>query len=154
MTEAKMCQELDRLSSLKAYGMLDSIRILREGYEKHHRIICAVIHTTPDLVNQLYINLDEKNPTREGNRYMLCYTTWAEANSDATLQEPCEILPLNFVIDNALSKPVIGGLVFNKHHPDKIMNIPKQFLGDSATMFKAYKRVLEGNPNLFMFNEK
>ena len=154
MTETEMWQELDRLCSLKAQGMLDIIRVLREGHKKHHRVICAIRHVAPDLVNQLYMNLDEANPTREGNRYMLCYTTWAEANSDMDLPEPCEDLPLDFVIGNALSKPVIGGLLFNRHHPGKMMAIPKQFLGDAAMAINAYQKVFEGKSGPFMFNEK
>ena len=54
MTEAEMWQELDRLSLLKADGMLDAIRVLREGHKKHHRSICAIRHVAPDLVSQLY----------------------------------------------------------------------------------------------------
>lgn len=154
MTASRLWKELDKLSSLGAEGMIDSIRLLHEGYRKDYGIICGVVHITPDTVNQLYINLDEENPTRDGNRYMLCYTTWAEANSDEILSEPCEILPIRFVIDNALNKPVIGGLVFNRQHPDKCMNIPKQFLGDFKMVRKAFERALEGNPNPFMFNEK
>lgn len=154
MTVSRMWKELDKLSSLGADGMIDSIRLLHEGYRKGYGIICGVDHITPDTVSQLYINIDEKNPTRDGNRYMLCYTSWAEANSDEILFEPCEILPIRFVIENALNRAVIGGLVFNRHNPDKCMNIPKQFLGDFEMVRKAFERVLKGNPSPFMFNEK
>ena len=71
---------------------------------------------------------------------MLCFTSMSMARSDKMLTEPIETLPVRFVVDNALNKAVIGGLVFNHHDEDRIMICPKEFLSET-TLMKAMEAV-------------
>lgn len=151
MTEQSFWKQLTRFSYNGRERMLDTIRVLREAYRNNLGIMCAVRHTAPSTLNQLYINRDEANPSRAGNRYMLCYTNRGMAESDKSLPEAPEKLPLRFVVDNALNKPVIGGLVFNRHAPDRMLIIPKQFLGNKT--LELYKRILSDHPDPFMFDD-
>ena len=152
MTERKFWKQLTQLSYHGKEQILDVIRVLREAYRNDLGVMCAVRHTGPDMVNQLYVNLDEANPAHAGNRYMLCYTNMQMALNDNTTPEPPEKLPLRFVVDNALNKPVIGGLVFNRHVRDRTLIVPKQFLGNKS--FEVYKRIFSNHPDPFMLNDE
>ena len=77
------------------------------------------------------------------SRYMLCYTSAEIADSADYLPEPWDFLPLRFVIDNALSKDTVGGLVFNYHIHDRALFIPKEALGDSPKYFKEFEWTID-----------
>ncbi len=148
MTEKQFWMKLDQCAG-KKNNLMDAAKLVRQAYEDDLGIICGVRRAGIDIYNQLYINLNEKEPDRENNRYMLCYSNREMGKADHLLQEPCEKLPVRFVIDNALNKPVIGGLIINRHSKDKSIVIPKQFLGDPAMVFEAIKNVFSNPDNPF-----
>lgn len=135
MTEKKFWRTLDKLSYQGVEGVEEAARVLRNAYENDLYLPCAYAHSRPDMVNQLFICKNGDDPSRRGNRYMLCYTSREMADSDKGLPEPWGGLPVRFVIDNALSKPTIGGLIFNRHVKDRILIIPKKLLGDRPKYF-------------------
>ena len=140
MTDRQFWAKLDTFSKNKKDDILGICKLIRQGYKEDLTMICGVRHTAPDLVNQLYINLDESSPMTPGNRFMLCFTSISMARSDKMLTEPIETLPVRFVVDNALNKAVIGGLVFNHHDENRIMICPKEFLAET-TLMKAMQAV-------------
>ena len=146
MTDTQFWAKLEKYGK-DGEAFFDLIEAIRMAYDQNLGMICGCVHTGPDLVNQLYLNINEREPNRPGNRYMLCYTSWAMAKADTMLPEPCEKLPVRFVVDNMLNKPVIGGLIFNRGCKEKGFVVPKQFLGDGATVFNAIKDVFSDKPN-------
>ena len=140
MTNRQFWAKLDGFSKTKKDDVLGLCKLIRQGYKEDLTMICGVRHTAPDIVHQLYINIDERDPTIPGNRFMLCFTSMSMARSDKMLTEPIETLPVRFVVDNALNKAVIGGLVFNHHDEDRIMICPKEFLSET-TLMKAMEAV-------------
>ena len=140
MTDRQFWAKLDTFSKNKRDDILGLCKLIRQGYKEDLTMICGVHHTAPDIVHQLYINMDESNPTLRGNRFMLCFTSMSMARADKMLTEPVETLPVRFVVDNALNKAVIGGLVFNHHDENRIMVCPKDFLVES-TLLKAMQEV-------------
>ena len=140
MTNRQLWAKLDGFSKTKKDDVLGLCKLIRQGYKEDLTMICGVRHTAPDIVHQLYINIDESAPTIPGNRFMLCFTSMSMARSDKMLTEPIETLPVRFVVDNALNKAVIGGLVFNHHDEDRIMICPKEFLSET-TLMKAMEAV-------------
>ena len=116
MTNRQFWAKLDGFSKTKKDDVLGLCKLIRQGYKEDLTMICGVRHTAPDIVHQLYINIDESDPTIPGNRFMLCFTS------------------------NALNKAVIGGLVFNHHDEDRIMICPKEFLSET-TLMKAMEAV-------------
>lgn len=140
MTNRQFWAKLDGFSKTKKDDVLGLCKLIRQGYKEDLTMICGVRHTAPDIVQQLYINIDESDPTIPGNRFMLCFTSMSMARSDKMLTEPIETLPVRFVVDNALNKAVIGGLVFNHHDEDRIMICPKEFLSET-TLMKAMEAV-------------
>ena len=140
MTNRQFWAKLDGFSKTKKDDVLGLCKLIRQGYKEDLTMICGVRHTAPDIVHQLYINIDESAPTIPGNRFMLCFTSMSMARSDKMLTEPIETLPVRFVVDNALNKAVIGGLVFNHHDEDRIMICPKEFLSET-TLMKAMEAV-------------
>ena len=129
-----------------AEKMLEMAGVIRQAYDENLGIICGVRHITSEALNQLYVTLNETEPNSENNRYMLCYSSREMGKSDPLLTEACEKLPVRFVIDNALNKPVIGGLIINRHSKNKCIIIPKQLLGDPAMVFEAFRSIII-NPN-------
>lgn len=125
MTEKQFWTKLERLSGRKE-SMLEAVRLIRQAYDENLNVICGVKRKGKDTYNQLYVNIIEEQPNSENNRYMLCYTSWNMASSDPLLSEPCETLPIRFVVDNMINKPVIGGIVFNRHSQNKNIIVPKQ----------------------------
>ena len=140
MTNRQFWAKLAGFSKTKKDDVLGLCKLIRQGYKEDLTMICGVRHTAPDIVHQLYINIDESDPTIPGNRFMLCFTSMSMARSDKMLTEPVETLPVRFVVDNALNKAVIGGLVFNHHDEDRIMICPKEFLSET-TLMKAMEAV-------------
>lgn len=140
MTNRQFWAKLDGFSKTKKDDVLGLCKLIRQGYKEDLTMICGVRHTAPDIVHQLYINIDESAPTIPGNRFMLCFTSMSMARSDKMLTEPVETLPVRFVVENALNKAVIGGLVFNHHDEDRIMICPKEFLSET-TLMKAMEAV-------------
>ena len=156
MTEKQFWMKIDKLAGRKE-NLPAFVQILRQAYDEDLMIPCGVHRHAGDIYQQMYVNLDESTPNRNGNRYMLCYTSIQLAAIDRNLPEPWEALPIRFVIDNAMNKPVIGGLVFNRNDTSKIMIVPKQFLGSLETLIKtmnsAGKKYAEGGPDPFIFND-
>ena len=140
MTNRQFWAKLDDFSKNKKDDVLGLCKLIRQGYKENLTMICGVRHKAPNIVQQLYLNIDESNPTIHGNRFMLCFTSKSMAKSDKMLTEPVETLPVRFVVDNALNKAVIGGLVFNHHDEDRIMICPKEFLSET-TLMKAMEAV-------------
>ena len=147
MTEKQFWTKLERLSGRKE-SMLEAVRLIRQAYDENLNVICGVKHKGKDTYNQLYVNIIEEQPNSENNRYMLCYTSWNMASSDPLLSEPCETLPIRFVVDNMINKPVIGGIVFNRHSQNKNIIVPKQLL-DGKSLFETIKNVMNNDPNPF-----
>ena len=123
--------------------------LLRQAYQEDLWLPCGVQHTAPDLLNQLYISLNPNSTQAEGCRWMLCYTSPAAAAGDTLLPEQWEELPVRFVIDNAMSKPSIGGLLFNRHRTDFPVIIPKNFVDPGKTYFQALKELAQTPPTGF-----
>lgn len=140
MTDRQFWAKLDEISRKKKDDILAVCKLIRKAYDEDLSIICGCIHTTPDVVHQLYKNIDESNPDQPGNRFMLCYTSMRIACKDDMLTEPVERLLVRAVVDNALNKKVIGGLVFNHHDADRVMICPKEFLVET-TLVKAMQEV-------------
>lgn len=137
--------------------LADFVMLIRQAYDEDLMLPCGIHRQGFGMMSQLYINLDESRPDRIGNRYMLCYTHAQMARSDSMLPEPWGELPVRFVVDNALNKPVIGGLIFNHHDEKKAMVIPKHFFGSVEDLMKAVKKAEETDPEKadpFMFNEQ
>ena len=143
MTDRQFWAKLDTFSKKKRDDVLGLCKLIRQGYKEDLTMICGVQHTAPDIVHQLYINMDESNQMMHGNRFMICFTSMSMARSDKMLTEPVETLPVRFVVDNALNKAVIGGLVFNHHDENRIMVCPKEFLAET-TLLKAVQEVFGG----------
>lgn len=142
MTEKQFWKELEKYAG-QDNKIFDIVQLIRQAYEDDLEIVCGCIHIDPDNVRQLYINYNESDPNQENNRFMLCYTSYAMGKADPLLPEPCEKLPVRFVIDNAMSKPVIGGLLFNRHNKKKATVIPKQLFGDEKMVIDYIKKVTE-----------
>ena len=140
MTDRQFWAKLDTFSKNNKDDILRLCKLIRQGYKEDLTMICGVLHTAPDTVHQLYINIDESNPMTPGNRLMLCFTSMSMARSNKMLTEPVETLPVRFVVDNALNKAVIGGLVFNHHDEERIMICPKELLAET-TLVKAMQEV-------------
>ena len=140
MTDRQFWAKLDEISRKNNNDTLAVCKLIRKAYDEDRSLICGCIHTGPGIVNQLYKNIYENDPNLPGNRYMLCYTSMRLAYSDDMLNEPVEKLPVRAVVDNALNKKVIGGLVFNHHIADRIMICPKEFL-EETTLVKAMQEV-------------
>ena len=115
-------------------ALFDVVRTINIAYRQNLNIICGCRHTAPTIVNQLYININDKEPNRE---------------NDPLLPEPCEILPLRVVVDNVLNKPVIGGLFFNRNDEKKSFVVPKQLLAGSPDSYRTILSVLKQEPNPF-----
>ena len=130
-------------------ALFDVVRTINIAYSQNLNLICGCRHTAPTIVNQLYININDKEPNRENNRFMLCFTSLARGNADPLLPEPCEILPLRVVVDNVLNKPVIGGLFFNRNDEKKSFVVPKQLLAGSPDSYRTILSVLKQEPNPF-----
>ena len=77
LTEKRFWSELEKY--VKEDRVLDVVRVIRMAYKKDLGIICGCKHTGFETVNQLYVNVNESEPHRDGNRYMLCYTSMAMA---------------------------------------------------------------------------
>ena len=148
MTEKQFWAKLERYGTDKD-SVFELIKTIHKAYEQDLGLICGCIHTGPDIVNQLYVNINEKEPYREGNRYMLCYTSVAMGKADPMLPEPCEKLPVRFVIDNMMNKPVIGGLIFNRFSKEKGFVIPKQLLAKGPAFYDTVKSIFVNRPNPF-----
>ena len=142
MTEKQFWMRLDQLSSRKEGWMLKLTMLLRQAYEEDLDILIGCHHDTAEDIRQLYITMGD-DTERKGARYLLCYTSKDAARSDPALTEPFEKIALRRVVDNALGKASIGGLVFNHHLPEKMYAIPKQFLGDEETLQKALQKLAE-----------
>lgn len=154
MTELQFWMKMDQLAG-KSENVGPFIELLRQAYDEDLLLPCGVHHQSEDQLQQLYINIDQRTPNQNGSRYMLCYTNAQRASGDPSLTEHWEKLPVRFVIDNALNKPVIGGLVFNRYDTRKFMVIPKQFLGGLDEMIKAACRATQfdpDHPDPFIFN--
>ncbi len=157
MTKKQFWMKMDQVASKKGGNEMELAALIRQAYDEDLTMPCGVHRQSFDMMNQLYINLDGSTPGRNGNRYMLCFTSVQMARSDPMLTEPWAELPVRFVVDNALNKPVIGGLVFNHYDAKKIMVVPKQFLGSAEDVMNVIRKVLETDPkdaNPFMFNEQ
>ena len=155
MTEKQFWMKLDQMAG-NSDKITEFIQILRQGYDEDLTMLIACHHIRPGEVGQMYVNLDERNPERENNRYLLCYTSRELADRDPSRREPWEKVPLRAIVDNALNKPVIGGFIFNKYRDDKFMAVPKQMLGDFKTVFSAMKTLaesMEDGRNPFLFSE-
>ena len=144
MTEKQFWRRIEKHGGDPS-AVLEVANTLRQAYDQNLGVICGCRHIGPDIVNQMYVNVNEDEPNRNGNRYMLCYTSRAMANADPLLTEPCEKVSVRFVIDNALNKPVIGGLLFNRHSKNPII-VPKQFL-DDRMYIDVIKRFVNNDPN-------
>ena len=147
MTEKQFWKKLDQIAGHKE-KVAGAADLILQAYEQDLKIICGCHYKGQNTFNQLYINVNENEPDREGNRFMLCYTSEAMGGADPLLLEPCEALPVRFVVDNALSKPVIGGLILNRHSKDKLLIIPKQFFDGRLLLETALKAFAKG-PNPF-----
>ena len=134
MTEKQFWMKLDQLSGKRNQEGLyiEARNILKQAYADDLRVIGGVVRNRedPSICRQLYFGMTEEKPEPDGNRYMLCYTSRHMAERDPALPEPCELLPVRFVIDNMRLKPAIGGLVFNRSDPDRALFVPKVFLED------------------------
>lgn len=145
MTEKQFWMKMDQLAG-KSDNVGPFIELLRQAYDDNLLLPCGVHHQSPNQLQQLYINIDEQTPNRDGSRYMLCYTNAQRASGNSALPEHWEKLPVRFVINNALNKPVIGGLVFNHHDTRKFMVVPKQFLGSLTDMIRAASKATQFDP--------
>ena len=146
MTEKKFWRKLDNLSynGMTEENVMAAARLLRKAYESDFEIFCACAHSSPDKINQLFICMNDNDDfSLPDSRYMLCYTSAEIADSADYLPEPWDFLPLRFVIDNALSKETVGGLVFNYHIHDRALFIPKEALGDSPKYFKEFEWTID-----------
>ena len=154
MTEKQFWMKLDQLAGQRM-KIPEFIQVLRQGYEEDLGIPIACHHEGLDRVSQMYQTVDKEHPNRDGNRYMICYTSRELADSDPMASEHWEKVPVRAVIDNALAKPVIGGFVFNLQSDKKFTLIPKQFLGTPVEVSQAVKDLVtkwenEGD-NRFIF---
>ena len=142
-------EKLDRAADSKD-ACLKLARLLRQGYEKDLEIPCgcAADKNDPDLLRQLYLSVHPEGLDAPNSRYMLCYTSAEMADSDSALPEPWQPMPLRFVIDNALNKPSIAGLIFNQHKKKRSQIIPKALLGDASMMMEEFKRLISSDPDL------
>ena len=121
--------------------------VLRQAYEEDLWLPCGVRHSAPDLLNQLYISSDPASTESPGCRWMLCYTSPNAASENTALPEPWEELPVRFIIDNAMSKPSIGGLLFNNHRPNHFFIVPKELLNPNQSYFNAIKDMMSNPPS-------
>ena len=148
MTDKQFWLKLEGYAG-RSDALFDVVRTINIAYRQNLNIICGCRHTEPNIANQLYININDEEPNRENNRFMLCYTSLAKGNADPLLPEPCEILPLRVVVDNVLNKPVIGGLFFNRNCEKKSIVVPKQLLGDMSVAYNTVLSILNQEPNPF-----
>lgn len=123
-------------------------QILRQAYQEDLWLPCGVHNIAPGMYNQLY-SCSGFSTKADGCRWMLCYTSPSAAARDIGLPEQWEELPVRFIIDNALQKRTIGGLLFNRHRVNHLFLIPKQLLDPEKSYVKALKDMADTLPDSF-----
>ena len=137
MTEKQFWAKLHQEANRKEKALTNIVKLMRQAYDEDLQIMIGCHHTEDGSVQQLYVALDE-DVNRTGMRYLLCYTNKDEAKNDALLPEPCEKVSVRAIVDNALGKDSIGGLVLNRHKGEEgCCVIPKQFLGSYEMFMEA-----------------
>ena len=65
--------------------------------------------------------------------------------SDSIITECPEILPVRFVVDNALQNPDTCGILFNRHRDTDYLIVPKRLIAPALPLGKANKDFLRDN---------
>ena len=135
MTKNQFWMKLDQLTKKKDKSNIlsDCAEIMRQAYEEDLGLIIGCIHELqdPESVHQLYLAMTNSKPEPVANRYLLCYTSKEQAKRDKLLPEGFEVISVRAVVDNALNKKVIGGLIFNQADEAHSLLLPKAFLTES-----------------------
>lgn len=134
MTNAQLWKMLDRNMGTSEREMMGLVDALKRAYDEDLDLICGCKRIAPDTYNQLYVAMGDGDGSKPLSRYMLCYTSFKIARRDSLLPEPAEALPARFVIENALTKPQIGGLLFNRCDERRSAMLPKFLLMDERDM--------------------
>lgn len=144
MTDKEFWQKLGGTCRMKdpINAIIKASTLIKQAYSEDLGFICGVGHVEQNTVHQLYIKMNRPYPGQPGNRLLLCYTSRSMVMSDTLITERPEILPVRFVVDNALENPNTCGLLFNRHHETYYLIVPKRLFDPTVPPDKANKDFL------------
>ena len=139
MTEKQFWMKLDQITHRKDadQAMKMAGEVILQAYDEGLDFLVACVRNAedPGLVQQLCLLKDPDHPNRKGGRFLICYTD-KRALARARPSD-WDKISVRGVVDNMLSNPAIGGLIFNPNDKTSFMCPKYLCIRDQEARMKA-----------------